>query len=80
MTGGYIGDGVPLCVDLPETMFLRKGAEYRLIGSYHMPELMDDDASFENDESLRKFLLDSYSELYSALCGVAGGTARGATP
>ncbi len=38
MTGGYIGDKYPLCADLPDKMFLRKGAEYRLIGSSHMPE------------------------------------------
>ena len=25
---GYIGDGVPVCADLPEKMFLRKGAKY----------------------------------------------------
>jgi len=68
MTSGYIGDGFPLCVDLPEKMFLRKGAEYRLLGASHMPELMEDDASFKNDPILKKFVLDSGSDLKSILC------------
>lgn len=28
LVGGYIGDGTPLCSDLPPRMFLRKGATY----------------------------------------------------
>jgi len=33
LENGYIGDGYPLCVDLPDKEFLRKGAKYRLLGS-----------------------------------------------
>ena len=51
-------------------MFLRKGATYRLIGSSHMPELMQDDAGFENDPTLKKFILSSASELKAELCNV----------
>jgi len=72
MTGGYIGDGYPLCVDLPKKMFLRKGATYRLLGVSHMPELMEDDALFESDTSLRKFVLNSASDLKTKLCNADG--------
>ena len=66
MTGGYIGDGYPLCVDLPEKMFLRPGAEYRLIGSSYMPELMTDDGYFLTDPP-KKFVLGQ-GPLKSSLC------------
>jgi len=68
MTGGYIGDGYPLCVDLPDQMFLRSGASYRLIGASHMPELMEDNSAFKDDPTLKKFVLDSDSALKSKLC------------
>lgn len=69
MTDGYIGDGYPLCVDLPDKMFLRKNAAYRLLGQSHMPELMEDESRFKNDPDLKKLVLDSYSPLAEALCG-----------
>jgi len=34
---GYIGDNYPLCVDLPERHFLKKGATYQLLGSSLSP-------------------------------------------
>ncbi len=55
-------------VDLPDDMFLRKGATYRLLGASHMPELMEDDPYFKNDPTLKKFVLDSASELKAELC------------
>lgn len=70
MTGGYIGDGYPLCVDLPEKMFLKKGGSYRLLGASHMPELMEDYHYFRNDPNLKKFVLNSTSALKAALCDV----------
>ena len=33
----FIGDTYPLCVDFPSKQFLRKGATYRLLGSYPLP-------------------------------------------
>lgn len=36
---GYIGDGYPLCADLPSKHFLKKGALYRAIGNSNRPEL-----------------------------------------
>ena len=37
--GGHLGDGVPLCNQLPERAFLRKGATYRYIGRYRGPQM-----------------------------------------
>jgi len=68
MMGGYLGDGYSLCVDLPDKMFLRKGATYRLLGASHMPELMEDPSAFINDPTLKKFVLESTSNLKKALC------------
>lgn len=70
MNGGYIGDGYPLCVDLPDQMFLKTGGSYRLLGASHMPELMEDDPYFKNDLYLKKFVLNSNSTLKAALCDV----------
>ncbi len=68
MTGGYIGDGHPLCVDLPDKMWLRKGATYRLLGSKHTPELMEDDPAYKNDLTMKHFVLEAGSNLKEALC------------
>jgi hypothetical protein len=35
----FIGDGYPLCADLPSKQFLKKGATYRLVGSAVRAEL-----------------------------------------
>jgi len=29
---GHIGDGIPLCTDMPDRLFLRAGAQYRYLG------------------------------------------------
>jgi hypothetical protein len=68
LTGGYIGDSYPLCVDLPAKMFLRKGASYRLLGSSSMPELMEDHSYFKNDATVKRFALDNNSQLKALLC------------
>lgn len=68
MTGGYIGDGYPLCADLPSKMFLRRGASYRLLGSKHTPERMEDDPAFKDDLTMKKFVLEAGSKLKEALC------------
>ena len=36
----YVGDGYPLCSDLPWGHFLNKGATYRLLGGQPSPELV----------------------------------------
>ena len=42
LLGGYIGDHVPLCEDLPEKHHLRKGATYRALGAIPKPKWQDD--------------------------------------
>ena len=37
LQGGYIGDGQPLCTDLPAQSFLRRGAAYNYLGASPMP-------------------------------------------
>jgi hypothetical protein len=68
MAGGYIGDRYPLCSDLPAKMFLKKGARYRLLGRATMPELVEDDPMFNNDPTLKRFVLAVNSSLKTELC------------
>ena len=68
--GGYIGDGYPLCVGLPDRGWLRQGAKFFYRGPSLTPEL---------EESFTSFLTldDGGSELFRALCGRRdGGTGR----
>jgi len=75
MFDGFIGDRYPLCEDLPERSFLRKGAVYRLLGSKSTLELATNPPSTV-DSTLIKFTLSSSSELYDKLCNPSstGGT------
>jgi len=76
LTNGYIGDGFPLCVDLPERMFLRKGAKYRLLGPNPLPELIKDNPDFANPTyDIKRFVL-APGPLHTAL-GQVGGEWRG---
>ena len=74
---GYIGDGYPLCMDLPKRSFLRKGAKYRLLGSSTTLELHSNPTHHRNFDPLAKIVsLDPSSELYNLLCNPTslGGT------
>jgi hypothetical protein len=67
-------------VDLPDKMFLRKGASYRLLGSSSAPELMEDHSYFKNDDTLKRFALDDSSRLKEKLCNAdANGKCQYAT-
>lgn len=74
LTGGYIGDGYPLCVDLPDKMFLRKGAVYRLLGNTREPQAFEDDENIYNDPASRVMALDEASLLRQELCHDVEGT------
>jgi hypothetical protein len=69
LTGGYIGDTYPLCVDVPDKMFLRPGATYRLLGADPMPELMVDhpDLRYGNLYNVKRMVLDPTGDLFAAL-------------
>ena len=62
----YIGDGYPLCADLPKRHFLKQGAKYVLLGSSYLPELQRD-VKYA-DERVR-FVADQWGELNYMLCG-----------
>jgi hypothetical protein len=72
--GGYIGDGVPMCVDLPHQAYLRVGATYRLLGSRGLPALQEDPEYWLRKGNINRVTLEDTSELYGALCGNGGGT------
>ena len=66
---GYIGDGYPLCSDMPDRSFLRKGASYRLLGSSMNLQLSTNPPAWTNFDATKKMLsLDPSSELYNVLC------------
>ena len=68
LDGKYIGDGYPLCSDLPEKHFLSKGARYRLLGASPKPELHIDPTEWRRDDTSEYMTLSASSELYDALC------------
>ena len=71
---GHLGDGLPLCVDLPKKMFLREGAKWRYLGTYPLSQLQTDHHSFAHSANL--VVLDQMSALYGVLCNEQEGTCR----
>jgi hypothetical protein len=69
LKGRYIGDGYPLCSDLPKHHFLKKGAKYHLMGYSTTTELGIVDPSRWTDDSTQiRFAPDPSGHLYRALC------------
>ena len=75
LANGYIGDGYPLCVDMPHKSFLRKNAKYRLLGSSTLLELQSNPPASIDAQS-KSFTLLKSSHLYNELCKpkTQGGT------
>ena len=74
LMNGYIGDKVPLCVDLPTKHYLRKGATFKLIGSRSTPELHNDFPGWEEKyPELLRLEVGSSSPLFAALCAADSG-------
>jgi hypothetical protein len=70
--GGYLGDGFPLCEDLPERLFLRVGAKYRILGSSPQPELVYEEPDVISSTNAKRLVLDpTRSRLYAKLCAKA---------
>ena len=65
LLGGYIGDHVPLCEDLPPKHHLRKGATYRALGAAAKPEWQDDMVSSRRRS--RWFVYWSFDSYLSSL-------------
>jgi hypothetical protein len=69
----YVGDGYPLCVDLPSQHFLKRGATYKLLGPKPKPRLLSDPESWTDSATAKRISLDQNSNLYKALCKLSGG-------
>lgn len=65
---GYLGDGLPLCADLPPRAFLRRGAVYRLLGSSPSPRLQPELSAAAAGPNATQLVLGAGSHLYAALC------------
>ena len=66
LVGGYLGDTYPLCGDLPEKAFLKKGAKYRIMTDY-FAEMHDWTSSWVGASSKLELACDS--PLRTKLCG-----------
>jgi Protein of unknown function (DUF1800) len=72
----YIGDGYPLCSDLPEKAFLKAGATYRLLGSTSLPELVTIPEKWVTDPKAKRLKLqpNGANSLFGKLCGSSDAT------
>jgi cullin-associated NEDD8-dissociated protein 1 len=79
-TNGYIGDGKPLCTDLPKRAFLKTGAEFRYLGSNPAYDKLKGSGLREDGDytssSGADFELKTDSALYKVLCGAASGLCK----
>jgi len=74
LNGGYIGDGYPLCENLPEKAFLKLGAKYRLLGTSPKPELLVENPVWSSLPDLKRLQLEEgASGLHEVLCSVKNG-------
>ena len=65
--GGYVGDGYPLCVEMPSQSFLREGARFSYVGGAVSSYMQ------QSYSAAALTLDDTTSPLYEALC--SGGSA-----
>ena len=68
LVGGYIGDHVALCEDLPEKHFLRKGATFRALGDKPLPQMHSDMSDWVSNPDFKRLQLLPSSPLYAILC------------
>lgn len=70
LNGKYIGDGYPLCRDLPDRHFLIQGATYRLLGGNSRPIMLREHPSLSTTlkDRTQRFLLPSDSDLKRQFC------------
>ena len=67
LNGNFLGDSYPLCSDLAERPFLRRGARFVLLGSKSgLPSAFDDAGARPHMEPS-----EAESELYIVLCDAA---------
>ena len=68
LMGGYIGDKVALCEDLPPKHFLAKGAVYMTLGSKPAPQRQSDALDWQENPDLARLEVLPTSPLYVKLC------------
>lgn len=73
MNNKYVGDGYPLCKDIPPGSFLKKGATFRFLGSNPHPELINEDYDEWWESDPVRLSLDKSSKLSSILCNRGAG-------
>lgn len=74
LQGKDIGDGLPLCSDLPDRHFLRSGATYILLGSIPSSKYHNELSEWSQDINVVRTKLDSEkSLLYGKLCNSQNG-------
>lgn len=79
LLNGFIGDGYPLCTDLPSRPFLRKGARYHYLGLKPYPRLVLDPSRYAdpNRTDIVRLNLDaSTSALHAKLCRPIAATGQ----
>jgi hypothetical protein len=65
----YIGDRYPLCTDLPDQPFLKKGAKFRLLGGSKSPRWQEDFSSKDTVNVKQHISLNATSsDLFTILC------------
>eukprot|EP00934_Nitzschia_sp_Nitz4_P009264 Nitzschia sp. Nitz4//scaffold316_size20630//7257//13186//NITZ4_008656-RA/size20630-snap-gene-0.2-mRNA-1//1//CDS//3329547514//9254//frame0 len=64
----YVGDGYPLCSDIPHQHFLTVGATFHLLGSSSEPRLRSKVYTWKYADP-KRISLEATSELAKALCG-----------
>ena len=67
LNGGHLGDGFPLCSDLPVKYFLRRGSTFILTGKSSV-EGYYSDVEWQSADRPRFIPNKDTSELYAALC------------
>lgn len=68
LTGGYLGDKFPLCADLPDKHWLKKGSRYTHLAGSSNPSYHTEDPTWDGDPEIHRLILDSDSPLFKKLC------------
>ena len=70
LIGGYIGDRVALCEELPPKHFLAKGAVYMSLGSKPKPQQHHDYPDWYKRADMARLEVLPNSPLYTKLCAI----------
>jgi hypothetical protein len=72
LMGGYIGDKVALCEDLPSKHFLAKGAVYMALGSKPETQRHGEPSDWQENPDYARLEVLPTSPLYAKLCAADG--------